>query len=196
MLNQPTWKVLGGMGPEWVPVYDSSLYFSDLLPEFQSRGVCAWWRRPRRASRPATARSRSRSAGGFKWMDREAGFRRDVEVVKAVRAVVGNDVRLMVDANNGFDLETTERWLDAVGDGLFFVEEMFPEQIDRDLMLKEYLRKKGWPTRVADGESADDLDDFDGFIEREALDVYQPDVRAFGLTRRAPSPASSPSNPR
>src|SRR5690606_40874617 len=50
-----------------------------------------------------------------RWMDKEAGFRRDVEVVRAIRKRVGRDVKLMVDANNGFDLETTLRWLDELG---------------------------------------------------------------------------------
>src|SRR5262249_43824631 len=123
---------------------------------------------------------------GFRWMDRDAGLRRDVEVVKAVRRLVGPDVKLMADANNAFDLEDAERWLDAAGgENLFFVEEMFPEQVERDLMLKAYLRAKGYATLVADGESARDLDDFDALVAHEALDVFQPDIRAFGLTRQA-----------
>ncbi len=38
-LNQPAWKLLGGRGPEWVRVYDGGIYFNDLLPEYQERGV-------------------------------------------------------------------------------------------------------------------------------------------------------------
>jgi L-alanine-DL-glutamate epimerase-like enolase superfamily enzyme len=74
------------------------------------------------------------------------------------------------------------RWLDAVGDELYFVEEMFPEVVEQDLRLKEYLRKKGWRTLVADGESAREVKHFDPFIEKDALDVLQPDIRALGLT--------------
>src|SRR5262249_23276954 len=48
--------------------------------------------------------------------------------------------------------------------------------------LKAHLRKRGWRTLVADGESARDLKHFEPFIDREALDVLQPDIRAFGLT--------------
>jgi L-alanine-DL-glutamate epimerase-like enolase superfamily enzyme len=90
-----------------------------------------------------------------------------------------------VDANNGFrDLDGAKKWLDAVGDDLFWVEEPFPEEVKRDLELKEYLRKKGWKTRIADGESARDVGHFDDFIKSEALDVLQPDIRAFGLTKQ------------
>jgi L-alanine-DL-glutamate epimerase-like enolase superfamily enzyme len=117
-------------------------------------------------------------------MEPEAGFRRDVEVVQAIRKHAGRGIRLMVDANNGFDLDTTCRWLDALGDDLFFVEEMFPEEVEQDLALKKHLRSKGWNTLVADGESARDVSHFDPFISSGAIDVLQPDIRAFGLTRQ------------
>ena len=88
----------------------------------------------------------------------------------------------MVDANNAFDLDGTIRWLDAVDDDLFFVEEMFPERVEDDLKLKEYLKSKGWTTLVADGESAREVDHFDPYLKAGALDVLQADIRAFGLT--------------
>ncbi|MCI0699683.1 MAG: hypothetical protein L0241_01180, partial [Planctomycetia bacterium] len=121
---------------------------------------------------------------GAKWMEKEAGFKRDVEVVQSIRKLVGREVKLMVDANNGFDLDGTKRWLDAVGDDLYFIEEMFPEVVEQDLDLKAYLRKKGWKTLVADGENAREVNLFDPFIEKDALDVLQPDIRSFGLTRQ------------
>src|SRR5262249_50696189 len=117
-----------------------------------------------------------------KWMEKEAGVRRDVEVVQAIRKRVGKDVRLMIDANNGYDLDSACRFLDAVGDELFFVEGMFPEVGEQDLKLKASLRGKGWKTLVADGESAREVGHFDTFIENRAIDVLQPDIRAFGLT--------------
>jgi L-alanine-DL-glutamate epimerase-like enolase superfamily enzyme len=183
-LDEPTWKVLGGMGPAWVPVYDGSLYFNDLLPEHASRGVARLLDEVEGSLKSGHRAFKIKVGRGHKWMEAAAGLRRDVEVVRSVRRLVGNGVRLMADANNAFDLETAEHWLDAVGDELFFVEEMFPEQVDRDLMLKEFLKTKGWATRVADGESAEDLNDFEGFITHDALDVLQPGIRVFGLTRQ------------
>jgi L-alanine-DL-glutamate epimerase-like enolase superfamily enzyme len=183
-LGVPAWKLLGGRGPEWVPVYDGSIYFNDLLPEGKTRGVARLLEEVR-ASLAAGHRALKIKVGrGFRWMEREAGFRRDVEVVRALRKLVGKDVKLMVDANNGFDPETTRRWLDAVDDDLFWIEEPFPEQVEPDLRLKAYLRAKGWKTLLADGESAGDVGHFDDFIKHEALDVLQPDIRAFGLTRQ------------
>ena len=183
-LAAPAWKILGGLGPEWVPVYDGSVYFNDLLPASEGRSGLPRLLHEVEQSLKAGHRAFKIKVGrGFKWMDPQAGFQRDVQVIKAIRALVGPGVKLMADANNAFDLDSTERWLDAVGPELFFVEEMFPEQVDRDLALKAYLRGKGDPALVADGESAGDLDDFDPLIAREAIDVYQPDIRGWGLTR-------------
>jgi len=181
-LGVPAWKLLGGQGPTWVPVYDGSIYFNDLLPEFQDKGVARLLEEVEMGLNAGHRAFKIKVGRGAKWMDKLAGFRRDVEGVQAIRRRVGKDVKLMVDANNGFDLEETMRWLDAVGDDLFFVEEMFPEAVEQDLRLKEYLRKKGWKTAVADGESAREVNHFDDFIGKEALDVLQPDIRAFGIT--------------
>lgn len=183
-LGVPSWQLFGGQGPEWVPVYDGSIYFNDLLPEYQDRGVARLLEEVEMSLRAGHRAFKIKIGRGAKWMEKEAGFRRDVEVVQAIRKLVGREVLLMVDANNGYDLEGTKRWLDAVGDELFFIEEMFPEQVQQDLELKAFLRKKGWKTRVADGESAREVSHFDPFIEADALDVLQPDIRAFGLTRQ------------
>jgi L-alanine-DL-glutamate epimerase-like enolase superfamily enzyme len=107
-----------------------------------------------------------------------------VEVVRAIRKLAGKEVKLMVDANNGYDLAGTKQFLDAVADELYFIEEMFPEQVEQDLELKDFLHKKGLKTLVADGESAREVSHFDAYIEKDALDVLQPDIRAFGLTRQ------------
>ena len=182
-LNQPAWRLLGGEGPEWVPVYDGSIYFNDLLPQYRQQGVARLLREVE-ASLDAGHRAFKIKVGrGFKWMDRQAGFDRDVEVVRAIRMLLDEDVSLMADANNGFDLKTTLRWLDRVADTeLFFIEEMFPENVDDNARLKEYLARRSWDILVADGESAGRIGHFDAFIDRELIDVLQPDIRGFGLT--------------
>jgi L-alanine-DL-glutamate epimerase-like enolase superfamily enzyme len=183
-LGVPAWKLLGGRGPEWVPVYDGSIYFSDLLPEYAGRGVGRVVEEVEMSLAAGHRAVKMKVGRGHRWMHPGAGFQRDVEVVQAVRKRIGRGVRLMVDANNAFDLDVTKRWLDAVGDDLFWIEEPFPEVVEQDLQLKEYLRKKGWTTRIADGESALDVSHFYPFIRSEAIDVFQPDIRAFGLTRQ------------
>ena len=181
-LGVPAWALIGGKGPERVPVYDGSIYFADLLPDSEGRGIDrileeidAGLDRGHRAFKIKVGR-------GFKWMEPDPGFRRDVEVIRAIRGRVGPDVRLMVDANNGFDLDSTLRFLDAIETELFFVEEPFPEDVEADLALKAALRERGLATLVADGESAGVPSHFDPFLQAGALDVVQPDIRGFGLT--------------
>jgi len=181
-LGVPAWKLLGGAGPEWVPVYDGGIYFNDLLPEHATRGVGRLLDEIDESLKEGHRAFKIKVGRGYKWMETSAGFKRDVEVVQAIRRRVGRDIRLMVDANNGFDLDTTKRWLDTAGDELFFIEEMFPEVVEQDLELKSFLRSKGWKTLVADGESAREIAHFDPFVAGEAIDVLQPDIRAFGLT--------------
>lgn len=182
VLNVPSWQLLGAEGPEWISIYDSSIYFNDLLPENESRGVKALLKEVETSLQQGHRAFKIKIGRGAKWMDRRDGFRRDVEVVRAIRAHVGKDVRLMVDANNSYDLETTRNLLDAAGDDFLFLEEMFPEEIIADQELKTYLRKRRSPALVADGESATCVQDFEDFIACEALDVLQPDIRVFGLS--------------
>ncbi len=61
---------------------------------------------------------------------------------------------------------------------------MVPETVEGGLALKEHIRAKGYPALLAGGASAGDIDDFDGPIARDALDVLRPDIRAFGLSRQ------------
>ncbi len=189
-LKQPAWKLLTGGGPEWVPVYDGSIYFNDLLPPQpplkkngkERTGVDRILEEVE-FSLDAGHRSFKIKVGrGHKWMENQAGFQRDVEVVKSIRKLVGKDITLMADANNGYDLQTTKKWLEAIDGDLWWIEEPFPEQVEQDLELKAFIHGKGWKTLLADGESAGDVSHFDAFLAREALDVYQPDIRAFGLT--------------
>lgn len=181
-LNVPAWKLIGGEGPEWVPIYDGSIYFADLLPEHQSRGVARIVEEVETSLDAGHRAFKIKVGRGFKWMPRDEGFKRDVEVAQAIREAVGPDVKLMVDSNNGFDCDGAIRWLDAVGDDFFFVEEMFEENVEDDRRLKEHLRSKGWKTLVADGESAREVDHFDALLKAGVVDVVQPDIRAFGLT--------------
>ena len=115
-------------------------------------------------------------------MPSAAGLTRDIQVVRAIRSHVGPDIKLMVDSNNGYDLATTKRFLEEADIEFFFVEEMFPESVDEDLELKEWIHSRGWATLVADGESARELDHFTPYIQRGAFDVLQGDMRRFGFT--------------
>ena len=185
LLDAPVWRLLGGAGPEWVPVYESSFYFSDLDPAYAGRGIDRILEELDYSLARGHRAFKLKIGRGYQWMEREAGLRRDVEVVSAARRHLGPGIRLMVDANDAYDLATAKRFLEQVDDDLFFVEKMFAENVEQDLELKAWLRRRGRRTLLADGESVVDPTTYTPFIEGRALDVLQPNIFALGLRRLA-----------
>ncbi|MBI3864337.1 MAG: hypothetical protein HY290_20830 [Planctomycetia bacterium] len=181
-LKKPAFELMGGKGTENVPVYDGSIYFADLLPQYADR----WRDRFKEEIDMGLAIGhrafKIKIGRGSKWMPRAEGDTRDVEIVNLIRRHAGPDVVLGVDANNGYDLAGAKRFLEQVAESkLAFVEELFPETVDECLALKQFIRDKGWNTLLADGETQHDLDFFKPFIARRAIDIYQGDMNHFGI---------------
>ena len=181
-LGKPAYELLGGRGPERVRVYDGSIYFADLLPEFAVRPLDRF-KEEIDMSRAVGHRAVKIKIGrGAKWMDRQAGDRRDLDVVRTIREHAGPDMLLGVDANNGYDLAGAKRFLDEAGPlDVAFAEEMFEETVDDCLAFKAFIHEQGFKTLLADGETQSELDVFKPFIERQAIDVLQGDMNHFGF---------------
>jgi L-alanine-DL-glutamate epimerase-like enolase superfamily enzyme len=182
LLKKPAYELMGGGGAEKVPVYDGSIYFADLLPQYADH----WQDRFREEIDMGLAIGhrafKIKIGRGFKWMPRDEGDARDVEVIRLIRQHAGNDVLLGVDANNGYDLAGAKQLLEKVADAkLAFVEELFPETVDECLALKEFIKERGWATLLADGETQSELAAFKAFIARKAIDIYQGDMNHFGI---------------
>lgn len=182
ILKKPAYELLGGKGPERVPVYDGSIYFLDLLPEYQND-----WKK-RLAEEIELGRGLGHTAfkikigRGAKWMNRAEGDARDVELVREFRRLAGKDAIIGVDANNGYDLAGAKRFFDRTGDvEIAFAEEMFPETVKDCLAFKEYFQKQGRKTLLADGETQGELNAFKPFIKSKAIDVLQGDMNHFGF---------------
>ena len=182
VLGKPVYELLGAKGSERVPVYDGSIYFADLLPEHASR----WQDRFKEEIDMGRARGhrafKIKVGRGAKWMAAEEGFQRDKDVLQVIRKHAGPEIELGADANNGYDLERTKRlFTDLPEINLRFAEEMFPEQLDQCLELKAFFASHKLETRIADGETQDNLEVFKPFIEARAIDVYQADMNRFGI---------------
>ncbi len=182
VLKRPVHELLGNEGPKQVPVYDGSLYFSDLLPDYAHR----WPSRFREELDEGLARGhrafKLKIGRGAKWMPRQEGDARDIEVIRLVRSHVGPDVLIGVDANNGYDLLGAKRLLEAVEDvRLTFVEELFHEDVASCRDLKQFIADRGWKTLVADGETQTDLAPLVPLIQQQALDILQADMNRFGI---------------
>jgi L-alanine-DL-glutamate epimerase-like enolase superfamily enzyme len=169
---------------EGIDAYDGGLYFCDLL--YPQRGV----ERVREEAAESVARGfralKMKIGRGFKWMEKEEGFRRDVECIAAVRETVGPDVKLMVDGNNGFDCAGAIRLFREVGAlDVYWAEEMFPETVEDYRRLREFLRENGWRTLIADGETQGAVEPLRPVLEAGLLDVLQLNVNRLGLTEWA-----------
>ncbi len=164
-----------------IHVYDGSIYFQDLLPQYADS-----WRDQFKKevdelfSRGHTA-FKVKIGRGAKWMPREEGDKRDVEVLKLLREHAGKNAAIAVDANNGYGLERTKWLLNELPDYKFdWLEEMFPEQLDQDLALKQFIHEKKLDTKIADGETQPNVDGLKPFMPAHAIDLYQLDVNAVG----------------
>ena len=182
ILQKPVYALFGGVGPKNVPVYDGSIYFQDLLPEYAGR----WQDRFREeidiGLKMGHRAFKIKIGRGAKWMKRDQGDARDVEVVRLIKEHVGKEVLLGVDANNGYNLAGAKRFLEQAGAlNLAFVEELFPESIDECLALKRFMKEKGWATLLADGETQGTLEAFKPFLAAKAIDIFQGDMNHFGL---------------
>ncbi|MGH7128213.1 MAG: enolase C-terminal domain-like protein, partial [Planctomycetaceae bacterium] len=127
-LKQPVWKLLGGKGQERVGVYDGSIYFADLLPGHEQDWRDQFRREIDMGREKGHTVFKVKIGRGKKWMPRDAGDRRDAEVVALIWKHGGGEIEIGVDANNGYDLAGAKEFLKRVADvPLAFVEEMFPE---------------------------------------------------------------------
>ncbi len=182
LLEKPVYELLGGEGREKVPVYDGSIYFIDLLPQFADNWQDRFKQEIDMARADGHRGAKVKIGRGAKWMERAAGDARDVEVIRLIREHAGDDFVIGVDANNGYNLAITKRFLEQVGDlNLAFVEEMFPETVEECLELKAFIAKHGWKTLVADGESQRSPAGFKPFVQADAIDVMQGDMKHFGF---------------
>jgi L-alanine-DL-glutamate epimerase-like enolase superfamily enzyme len=187
--GQPVYALAAAMAGRTVPdtwsarCYDTSLYFDDLhLPDDDAAGALMasealeGWRRGHRNFKVKVGR-------GARHMSLEAGTRRDIAVVRAVRKAVGLEGVLMIDANDGYNLNLAKRvLLETAGCHLHWIEEPMHEDPVLYGDLKAWLEAEGLSVLIADGEgrAAPQLLDW---VEQGLIDVVQFDILTHGFTR-------------
>ena len=160
--GEPVFKLLGGAARDKVRVYATALY-----PE-----------EPAEVVKKALAFAQK----GFRAAKIKVGFNlaQDIEIVRAVRAELGNDFTLMTDANQGYTLGVALKAVEAFAAcGAAFLEEpLFVEDIAGHASLKAQGK-----VPIALGENLHTRFAFENFIARGAVDILQPDVaRAGGIS--------------
>ena len=182
-LGQPAYSLLGDKVRDKVEGYDSSLYFQDLVNPAEGANAVAieaveavekgWRAMKLKLGRPG------------KWFEPNAGTRRDIEVVESVRAAVGDDIKILVDANNGYDgrLDLLEDFVRGISDlNVMWMEEMITEKISDYQKLKEFRDKYTPKTMIVDGESHKGRQTiYWQLMEKGLLDAIQPDMLHMGF---------------
>jgi L-alanine-DL-glutamate epimerase-like enolase superfamily enzyme len=171
-LGVPIYKLLGGAYRTRIPMYASSMRRDTNPKEEAARLAKLVEEKGFRA-----VKVRVGSTYGF---DRDAAPGRSLGVVREVRAALGEDIDIMVDGNSCFTaaraIELGRRLQEY---RIFHFEEPCP-YIDLDSTAKV---ARALDVPVAGGEQDWELGRFREMLQKEAVDIVQPDlIKAGGFT--------------
>lgn len=102
----------------------------------------------------------------------------DIRRLEIVRAIMGPDRYLMIDANQVWEVDQAIEWVDALKRfNPFFIEEpTSPDDVEGHRKIREAIG----PVKVATGEMCQNRILFKQFITRDAIDVVQIDACRIG----------------
>tara|TARA_A100001037_G_scaffold65840_2_gene58062 strand:+ start:2516 stop:3739 length:1224 start_codon:yes stop_codon:yes gene_type:complete len=183
VLDAPSHSLLGDKVRDKVEGYDSSLYFQDLVNPAEGAGAVA--REAAEAVEKGWTAVKLKLGRPGKWFEPNAGTLRDIEVVESVRSAVGDDIKILVDANNGYDarLDLLEDFVRGIGDlNVMWMEEMVTENISDYRKLNEWRDKYTPSTMIVDGESHKGRQTiYWQLMEEGLIDAIQPDMLHMGF---------------
>jgi len=187
MAGRPVYEWIGaGLGAGAglrVPCYDTSLYIDDLHLDDDDAAADLIACEALEGVARGHGAFKIKVGRGAMHMPLEAGTRRDVLVVRAVRNAVGPDAPILIDANNGYNLNLAKQVLEQTADaGVYWIEEPFHEDGSLYAALKEWMAAQGIETLIADGEGAASPRLLE-WARQGLIDVVQYDIRRPGFTR-------------
>ncbi|MHC4165813.1 MAG: mandelate racemase/muconate lactonizing enzyme family protein [Planctomycetota bacterium] len=163
ILGQPVSVLLGGRRRESVRTYATGMYFTEAesLPETLAREALGYKER------------------GFDAMKMKVGLNiaEDIDNVRAVRAAIGSDIDLMIDANHAYSLTEAKELARAVEPCriTWFEEPVSPENYSGYSQLR-----KATSIPIAGGECEYLRYGFLHLFQQECVDIAQPDICAAG----------------
>ena len=163
--NTPLYQLVGGKCNEQIPVYGYGMMLqkkstSELIDLFKQEATQI-------------------KSKNFKAMKMKVGVgpADDLKLVRAVREIVGQDFKLMVDANHAYNLNDAlyvGRGLDEL-DIFWFEEPVAPEDYDGYRELKQKIN-----TNIAGGEAEFTKYGWNELIKKRCIDIAQPEVCGLG----------------
>ena len=201
--GKPVWRLVSEMSPEEVVALIDFRYITDALTPAEALDILRA-AEPEKAARVAKLQTEgypcyTTSAGWLGYSDdklrrlcreaKEAGFSHvkfkvgsdledDIRRLTIAREELGDDMHIMIDANQVWEVEQAIEWVKALQFARpFFIEE--PTSPD-DIMGHKAIRKAVAPIKVATGEVCQNRVMFKQFIMEGALDIVQIDSCRMG----------------
>ncbi|MBI1897952.1 MAG: mandelate racemase/muconate lactonizing enzyme family protein [Acidobacteria bacterium] len=168
-LGAPVHALWGGAFRESVPVYATGLYYRGEHPADPGASIAA-----------ARQEARSLADHGFPAIKMKVGLLapdQEVARVAAVRAEIGGEILLMVDANHAWPAHVAARFARRIEpyNIYWFEEPVVPEDIDGYVQVRN---SSG--IAIAGGECEYTRHGFRELLARGAVDIVQPDICASG----------------
>ncbi|WP_066459841.1 mandelate racemase/muconate lactonizing enzyme family protein [Anaerotruncus rubiinfantis] len=162
-LGQPVCNLIGGKFRDKVQAYATGFYRK------QGRSY------PEEAIREAAGYIEK----GFRGMKLKTGFgaQEDIGYIRAVREAVGNEILLMADFNCAYNQAVARRILLELQESRleFFEELLAPEDMEGYAAIRNLT-----PSYIAAGENIFGKIAYKQWLEKGALDIYQPDLCSSG----------------
>ena len=183
ILNKPVYRLLGKRKPLTFPCYSGMIYFDDLEPADKPAGPdkiieeCSW------DYNYGYRQLKLKIGRGYKWMEKEKGLQRDIEITRLVHTHFP-DCEILVDGNNGFTIEEFIKYLEGIeGIRLFWIEEPFHENVEDYAKLHSWLKMHNHSTMLADGEANPDEQVLRQLGAQKIITVFLQDISSLGFTR-------------
>lgn len=183
ILDQPVYELMGRKEPMITNCYSGMIYFDDLDPEDNPAGVDKILEECQYDYDYGYRQFKLKIGRGNKWMDPDEGLKRDIEVTKLVNEHFP-DCDILVDANNGYDLDDTIAYLEGIGEvDLFWLEEPFHENRSDYIALRRWLIESEREVFLADAEFRPEQKLLRELYRRRVLDVHLTDIIGLGFSR-------------
>lgn len=182
ILGVPVYELLGHQGPDANLCYSGMIYFDDLESSPEPVGIDRVLRNCWYDLEYGYRQLKVKIGRGNKWMEKQAGLKRDIEVTQKIAAVFPG-VDILVDGNDGFTSDSFIQYMEGIGDiDLFWIEEPFLETHQDYTKLRSWLKQHGKKTLLADGEYNPDESLLIELFKADLLDVALQDICGYGFT--------------
>ena len=183
LAGKPVYEMLGGEPDEdgvfRARCYDTSLYIDDLHLADDNEAAALIASEALEGKAHGHTAFKIKVGRGAMHLPLQQGTHRDILVIRAVRDAVGPDATILIDANNGYNLNLTKHVLSETADvKVYWMEEAFHEDGSFYANLKQWLNSEGIETKIADGEggASPNLLQWaqDGLVDIIQYDIFHP----------------------